>query len=96
MATVGNYPVNCCCCSYSLQMEPLYPPLSLPFFLSHTGCQAALTMNQSSGRFFDYRWAEEVTWMHCFYSLSVLLLCSGLRLMGAGTSLYVLSELRSR
>lgn len=72
VTTVGNYPMNFC---YSWQMEPPFPPFSLPlsfpFFLPHTGCQAVLTMNQSLGGFFDCRWGEEVTWMHGFLSLSV-------------------------
>lgn len=49
---------------------PFSVPLSTTLFLPHTGCQAALTMNQSLGGFFDCRWAEEVTWMHGFCSLS--------------------------
>lgn len=46
--------------------------LSTTFFLPHTGCQAALTMNQSlGGGLFDCRWGKEVTGMHGFHSLSI-------------------------
>lgn len=51
---------------------PLFSvPLSTTFFLPHIGCQAVLTMNQSLGWLFDCRWAEEVTGMHSFRSLSI-------------------------
>lgn len=51
---------------------PLFSvPLSTTFFLPHIGCQAVLTMNQSLGGLFDCRWAEEVTGMHRFRSLSI-------------------------
>lgn len=51
---------------------PLFSvPLSTTFFLPHIGCQAVLTMNQSLGGLFDCRWAEEVTGMHSFRSLSI-------------------------
>lgn len=51
---------------------PLFSePLSTTFFLPHIGCQAVLTMNQSLGGLFDCRWAEEVTGMHGFRSLSI-------------------------
>lgn len=46
-------------------------PLSTTFFLPHIGCQAVLTMNQSFGGLFDCRWAEELTGMHSFHSLSI-------------------------
>lgn len=73
MTTVGTCPMKCFC-SYSWREEPPVPhPLSLYLPLSfsrHTGCQAALTMNQSLGGFFDCRWGEEVTGVHGFRSLS--------------------------
>lgn len=53
---------------------PFSVPLSPTFFLSlsHTGCQAALTMNQSLGGFFDCRWGAEVTPVRVFCSLSAV------------------------
>lgn len=64
----GNLPNEVLLLIFLLNGAPCPPfsvPLSATFFLPHTGCQAALTMNQSFG---DSLTADGVKWLGCMAS----------------------------